>query len=112
MIQPKIQTVYLPLSANTALMVGTIDKYDDYKSFQKERNVEEVKLITFTLEEFKQFKREFGKELLELATENISIKCLNQDVTESNCCSECEYHIVNKESITDILDEFLLNNKI
>jgi len=74
MIQPKIQTVYLPTSDNTALMVGTIDKYDYYKSFQKERmySEEDLKSAFFNggdmkdIEEFnywfEQFKREFVKE--------------------------------------------------
>jgi len=105
MIQPKIQTVYLPTSDNTDLVVGTIDKYDYYKSFQKERNVEEVQLITFTPEKFEQFKREFGKELLEKAVDNVNV-----DIDEFG--NVTGYDDKMKQSITSVLDNFLENNKL
>jgi hypothetical protein len=105
MIQPKIQTVYLPTSDNTDLVVGTIDKYDYYKSFQKERNVEEVQLITFTPEEFEQFKREFGGKLLEKAADNVDV-----DIDEFGNITG--YDDKMKKSILNTLDDYLLNNKL
>ena len=104
-VQPKIQTVYLPTSDNTALMVGTIDKYDYYKSFQKERNVEEVERITFTPEEFETFKRDFSKELLEKAASNVNV-----DIDEFG--NVTGYDDKMKQSILNTLDVYLLNNKI
>ena len=90
MIQPKIQEVYAYNGVHTIRQKG----------------------FFFSPSEFEQFKREFGKELLENVIKNVTTKCLNQDVTGSSCCSECEYHIVNKESILNTLDDYLLNNKI
>ncbi len=66
----------------------------------------------YLIKQLEENQREFGRELLENVIKNVTTKCLNQDVTGSSCCSECEYHIVNKESITSTLDDYLLNNKI
>lgn len=91
MIQPKIQYTYLDPSL-----------YD----------VERLTLINiergyfFTPEEFETFKREFGKELLEKAANNA-----DGDIVDDTNYSNGRI-IINKESITSILDEYLLNNKI
>lgn len=51
----KTQTVYVPTSASGAeLQVGRIDKRDYYKSFEKERDVEEVEAFVFTPDELRQ----------------------------------------------------------
>jgi hypothetical protein len=54
----------------------------------------------FLIKQLEDNQREFGKELLELAADN----------SETDC--EYESHTVDKESITSILDDYLLNNKI
>lgn len=102
MIQPKIQEVLTHEQPNDNYVIVHLGESKLYLQ----------KACTFTPEEFETFKREFGKELLESVVKNVTTKCLNQDVTGSSCCSECEYHIVNKESITSVLDDYLKDNKI
>jgi hypothetical protein len=84
MIQPKIQEVYAYNGVHTIRQKG----------------------FFFSPSEFEQFKREFGKELLEKASENVRLIC------SIGYCSDCENHWRNKESITEVLDDYLLNNKI
>jgi hypothetical protein len=56
MIQPKIQEVYVPATV--------IDKLGhDYLGYARKMVFPEI-LVTFTPEEFEQFKREFGKDTL------------------------------------------------
>lgn len=63
MIQPKIQTVYVSTYKSSNLKVGTIER-EWYEEFNLIATVESQELITFTPEEFEQFKREFGKNTL------------------------------------------------
>ena len=73
--------------------------------------------IFFTPEEFEAFKREFGKELLEKAAENAKTKDVGEMVynyfNEGNDDPYWESKlVVNKKTITDILDDFLKENKL
>ena len=54
MIQPKIQTVYVPTNKSSNLKVGTIER-EWYKEFNLIATVESQELITFTPEEWKNF---------------------------------------------------------
>jgi hypothetical protein len=123
-MQPKIQEVYFPIEDINS---------DDFtphilcnESGEYIQNLERQKLITFTPEEFEQFKREFGKELLELAADNATTEEIYEDACKDHtpyrgvCCSCNSYYnhkelvgsIINKESILNTLDDYLLNNKI
>jgi DNA helicase HerA-like ATPase len=129
MIQPKIQTIYIPVNP------GDITKYPkctlaDIRG--KDQFLSEQKLITFTPEEFETFKREFGKELLEKAAENAKLHksyflkaedpefyYKYEDDEDSYIHRDTNGTIlgldtleVNKESITSVLDNYLLNNKL
>ena len=90
MIQPKIQEVLTHEQPNDNYVIVHLEESKLYLQ----------KACTFTPEEFETFKREFGKELLEKAADNAETDC------------EYESHTVDKESITSVLDEYLLNNKI
>mgnify|MGYP003554036466 CR=1 FL=1 len=96
MIQPKIQEVYTEIDIFSKTQMEDCVELSGY--------FKEDSLVTFTPEEFETFKREFGKELLKLAAENASTICDNE-AFEDGCW-------VDKESITETLDEYLLNNKI
>ena len=83
MIQPKIQEVYAYNGVHTIRQKG----------------------FFFSPSEFEQFKREFGKELLEKAAENVNV-----DIDEFG--NVTGYDDKMKQSITSVLDDYLLNNKI
>jgi hypothetical protein len=100
MIQPKIQEVYVPTDNYTLYTVKVDFGFDVV--------VDKKELITFTPEEFEQFKREFGKELLEKAADNANI--LTQDECPTKSIQDFTW--IDKESITSTLDDYLLNNKI
>lgn len=115
MIQPKIQEVYV-----TTTIVHKLGH--DYLGYAKKIVFPET-LITFTPEEFEQFKREFGKELLEKAAENAKLESREykpyrgeilktEDMGQEVNLEERIYLGINKESITGVLDKFLENNKI
>jgi hypothetical protein len=119
MIQPKIQEVYLPTKDYTEFTVKVDFGFDVV--------VDKKELITFTPEEFEQFKREFGKELLEKAADNATSTKLfkhTRTVGYRNLKDEDDniigkpvpikeyFYDVNKQSITEVLDDYLLNNKI
>jgi len=104
MIQPKIQEVYIPNKDEYNEDFSRHILCDNQGSYIE--NLDSIKLITFTIEEFEQFKREFGKELLEKAAENARaehVYCYEQRTGEIE---------VDKESITSVLDDYLLNNKL
>lgn len=65
-----LQTIYIPTSDNTKLMVGYLDKRDYYEHFDKTSNVKEVESVVFTQNEFNQFLEQYGKELLNSVDEN------------------------------------------
>jgi len=94
MIQPKIQEVYIGTNKETDFYLVKHTWKKDTALF----NLKEQKLITFTPEEFETFKREFGKELLELAADNAKLLPFNGDY---------DVHETDKSSITSVLDEFL-----
>jgi hypothetical protein len=76
--------------------------------------LKEQQKITFTPEEFEAFKREFGGKLLEKAAENAKLgydRVLWDDPKEGD---DAYMNIpkVDKESIINTLDDYLLNNKI
>lgn len=123
MIQPKIQEVYV-----TTTIVHKLGH--DYLRYAKKIVFPET-LITFTPEEFEQFKREFGKELLEKASQGAKIiikddysedyKIVEEETVRYNSSGvsnvypdDCTKHTIkiDKESITGVLDKFLENNKI
>jgi len=125
MIQPKIQEVYnsinnLEKRAKHNAFEFSIDykpweenlcykKYAEYgyeKGYIKGFEDFKKENITFKPEKFEQFKREFGKELLEKAAENARaehVYCYGQQTGEIE---------IDKESILNTLDDYLLNNKI
>jgi hypothetical protein len=107
MIQPKIQTVYVPTNKSSNLKVGTIER-EFYEEFILIDTVESQELITFTPQEFETFKREFGIELLEKAADNAYVDNNHQQ----GCSWDSDDFEVNKESITSVLDDYLLNNKL
>jgi hypothetical protein len=126
MIQPKIQEVWISINPENELPKEN-DYYNvkyDYTNsiktlFFKDNEfsgatapikywLNPEKLITFTPEEFETFKREFGKELLELAAD----KAKAAWVSTWNCEPRGIQPQVDKESITSTLDDYLLNNKI
>ena len=98
MIQPKIQEVYIPTD-NYTLYTLKVD-------FGFDVVVDKKELVTFTPEEFEQFKREFGKELLNEVSKNCSCWIYN----EAN--GESETYPIDLEEILPALDDYLLNNKI
>lgn len=107
MIQPKIQKVYLPVKSDE-LSICVLDKNGEWK--YQDIDVIKKELITFTPEEFEQFKREFGKELLEKAAENVYLQ--NGKIWNEFSEMYIPSMEINKKSITGVLDEFLKNNKI
>lgn len=60
----KLQTIYIPTSDNTNLMVGSLDKRDFYQNFEKTCNVKEQDSIVFTQNEFNEFLENHRKEIL------------------------------------------------
>ncbi len=100
MIQPKIQEVYTEVDIFSKTQIEDCVELSGY--------FKEESLITFKPEEFEQFKREFGKELLEKAADNAKAVYFFNNYNEATT----EGVEVNKESITGVLDEFLENNKI
>jgi len=119
MIQPKIEKVYKDIKEQFLLDFDptAIEEHEGY---------------FFTPEEFEQFKREFGKELLEKAANNAKLLKFyvlkaedpefyykNEDDEDSYIHRDTNGTIlgldtveVNKESIISVLDEYLLNNKL
>jgi hypothetical protein len=95
MIQPKIEKVYKNIKEEFVLDFDptAIEEHEGY---------------FFTPEEFEQFKREFGKELLEKAANSAYIDNNHQ---QGSCWDSDDFE-VNKESITSVLDDYLLNNKV
>jgi hypothetical protein len=94
MIQPKIQTTFIPVNP------GDITKYPkctlaDIRG--EDQFLSEQELITFTPEEFETFKREFGSKLLEKAADNAKTNY---------------FDVIIRESITSVLDDYLKDNKI
>lgn len=117
MIQPKIQTIFIPINP------GNITKYPkctlaDIRG--EDQFLSEQELITFTPEEFETFKREFGKELLEKAADNAEFIVNNWHMGDNSSKEEEFYDSssdkntirINKESITSVLDDYLKENKI
>lgn len=100
MIQPKIQEVYTEVDIFSKTQIE--DCVELSGCFKQES------LVTFTPEEFEQFKREFGEELLEKAAENVKIY---DDGMYWEGEWICNYQ-PNKESITSVLDDYLKENKI
>jgi len=117
MIQPKIQEVVLPIrEVLDSNIINYIEKRftevvpKDYIIRELKKDFEPTKLVTFTPEEFETFKREFGKELLEKAAENAKTKSIENYISKYD---NYEYHdVVDKKSITSVLNDYLLNNKI
>jgi len=103
MIQPKIQQVY------TEVDIFSKTQMEDCVDVELSGYFKEEKLVTFTPEEFEQFKREFGKELLEKAAENAKLgydRVLWDDPKEGD---DAYMNIpkVDKESIINTLDDYL-----
>ena len=98
MNKPELKTVYIPTSdSNVELQVGKIDKKDYYKSFEKERDVKEQQLITFTPEEYNQHIKDIIKETLDNAVDKADITYTKEktfDFTE-----------VDKESISNTFED-------
>lgn len=139
MIQPKIQEVYIAILVTEDNIpeeeVFTKGRWDgfgnvkkrDYNGNYSTHNensgglvtntthfLKPQQLITFTPEEFETFKREFGKDLLKKAADNAKLgydRVLWDDPKEGE---DAYMNItkVDKESILNTLDEYLLNNKI
>jgi hypothetical protein len=106
MIQPKIQEVYTEVDIFSKTQMEDCVELSGY--------FKEEKLVTFTPEEFEQFKREFGKELLELAANKAQLgydRVLWDDPKEGDA-AYMNVSKVNKESITSVLDDYLKENKI
>lgn len=103
MIQPKIQIVLIPVESSEFSICSKNDygewKYQDIDVIEKE-------LITFTPKDFEQFKREFGKELLEKVCDSYSVEIFN----EAN--GEVENYPIDFKSVISVLNEFLENNKL
>jgi len=107
MIQPKIQEVYVEFTDsvfneeyNGFTLCNSNGKYI--------QDLVEMNCYCFTPEEFEQFKREFGKELLDKAADNANI--LTQDECPTKSIQDFTW--IDKESITSVLDDYLLKNKI
>ena len=49
--------------------------------------------------------KEFAEKILELAAENVKLRCLNEEYTKTSSCSECESHIIDKDSITSVINQ-------
>lgn len=107
MIQPKIQTVYTEIDISSKKQIEDCVELSGY--------FKEESLITFTPEEFETFKREFGKELLEKAADNSKLY-IHHTKTSDKFDIDKEYYDgyqgvdikVDKESITSVLDEYLI----
>ncbi len=111
MIQPKMQEVWFPPIDDDLDL-----KYLMYHTYEP-RILHLERKIVFSEEEFEQFKREFGRELLEKAAENAKTKDVGEMVynyfNEGNDDPYWESKlVVNKKTITDILDDFLKENKL
>lgn len=66
------------------------------------------KYNSYSFTEVQNFMIEYGKQLLIEASERTTTKCLNMESFGSenqSSCSECEYHIVDKSSILNIINE-------
>jgi len=125
MIQPKIQEVYIPSSNGNSRYSYELTTSSGV--LKGKTHLQREYLITFTPEEFEQFKRELCKKLLEKAAENAKMKVqpsemeeweiVPNEITRKDVDDEesgCENFsiTINKKSITGVLDEFLENNKI
>ena len=118
----KKQTVYLPTSdSNTRLQVGSMDNNDYYKSFSKERDVEEAEGFFFTEEQLKEFLTDYTNKIVEC----VKLKCNyyneddNKELFDEHkdhwTCREdrdgitygVDVYEVSKESITNELPKFL-----
>jgi hypothetical protein len=119
-MKPQLKTVYVHTSNETKLQVGTIDQADYYKSFDKIGNVKEKELITFTQEEYNQHIQKVIKDTLQTAAEKSKMsvqpskmeewKIVPDEITREDVDDEesgCEdfWISVNKDSITDTLEE-------
>jgi hypothetical protein len=103
MIQPKIQEVLTHEQPNDNYVIVHLEESKLYLQ----------KACTFTPEEFETFKREFGKELLELAADNATTREDFSEYSDFGFLRNVPNGIeVDKESITSVLDDYLLNNKI
>jgi len=107
MIQPKIKEVLTHEQPNDNYVIVHLGESKLYLQ----------KACTFTPEEFETFKREFGKELLELASKNAKTKDEGEMVyNHFNEGDDDPYFesklVVDKKSITSVLDDYLKENKI
>ena len=111
MIQPKIQEVADKRHKEYSAYLNTLERNEigGVISYLPKENWLLKNYITFTPQEFEDYKREFGKELLEKAAENAEI-----DDIPYTSCMECgnSDNRVNRESITSVLDDYLKDNKI
>jgi hypothetical protein len=115
MIQPKIQEVHIQRNKEYLAYLNTLERNEDggiISYLPKDEWVLRNHII-FTPEEFEQFKREFGKELLELAADKATTREDFSEYSDFGFLRNVPNGIeVNKESITSVLDDYLLNNKI
>ena len=116
MIQPKIQEVENKRHKEYLVYLNSLERNEEggIISFLPKENWLLRNHITFTPEEFEAFKREFGGKLLEKAAENAKLgydRVLWDDPKEGD---DAYMNIpkVDKESIINTLDDYLLNNKI
>lgn len=100
MIQPKIQTVY------TEIDIFSKTQMEDCVDLELSGYFKEESLVTFTPQEFEDYKREFGKELLNEVSKNCSCWIYN----EAN--GEEETYPIDLEEILPALDDYLKENKI
>ena len=117
MVQPKQKEILSPTGeALDSNVINHIDKRfsdaapKDYIVRELNKEFKSTSLITFTPEEFEIFKREFGKELLELAANKAKTKIRYEYISKYDNYET--YEIIDRESITFVLDDYLLNNKI
>lgn len=96
MIQPKIQTIFIPSEMSQVI--------DDLIITPNGTKLSGKKRYVFTPEEFEAFKREFGKGLLKKAADNARLK--NIDLSTDILT------IVDKENITETLEPFLEQHKL
>lgn len=108
MIQPKIQEIEDIRYKEYLAYLNGLERNKDggVISYLPKENWLLQNYITFTPEEFEQFKREFGKELLNEVSKNCSCWIYN----EAN--GENETYPIDLEEILPALDDYLLNNKI